>query len=107
MTYLDVIMAFLSNASAMALSPSRSEKLSIRIAPDEKRLLQTAARARRTSISQFVLDAAMNAADEALAQRNRFALTAEQWGAFIVALDAPPRPHARLSRLLNEPTIFD
>jgi uncharacterized protein (DUF1778 family) len=34
-------------------------------------------------------------------------LDADQWEAFMAALDAPPRPLPRLKRLLNEPGFFD
>jgi uncharacterized protein (DUF1778 family) len=89
------------------LSSPRSEKLDIRITPEAKRLLQDAARERHTTISQFVLDTALSAASEVLAERNRIGLTAEQWEAFTAALDAPPRQHPRMKRLLNEPTVLD
>lgn len=37
----------------------------------------------------------------------RFVLDAEPWAAFLAALDAPPRRHPRLERLLHESTPFD
>ena len=52
----------------------RSEKLDIRLAPRAKRILQEAARERHTTISQFVLDSAMTAATEVLAERSRIGL---------------------------------
>jgi uncharacterized protein (DUF1778 family) len=86
---------------------SRSEKLDIRITPEAKRLLQDAARERHTTISQFVLDTALGAANDLLAARTRIGLEDEQWELFMEALDAPPRVHPRMQRLLNEPTILD
>jgi uncharacterized protein (DUF1778 family) len=91
----------------MPPSSARSEKLDIRITPEAKRLLQDAARERHTTISQFVLDTALGAAHELLAARTRIGLDSEQWEQFMAALDAPPRVHARMKRLLNEPTILD
>lgn len=89
-------------------SPSpRSEKLDIRITPDAKRLLQEAARQRHTTISQFVLESALTSAEAVLAERSRLNLDAEQWEAFQAALDAPPRRHPRMERLLTEPTLLD
>ena len=43
----------------------------------------------------------------AMAERTRLALNTEQWKALQEALDAPPRHHPRMERLLNEPTILD
>ena len=86
---------------------SRSEKLDIRITPDAKLVLQEAAREKRTTISQFVLDTALSAAGDVLSERSRISLSAESWTAFMEALDTPPKKHPRMERLLNEPTIFD
>ena len=86
---------------------SRSEKLDIRITPEAKRLLLQAAKERHTSISQFVLESALNSASAILAERSRIGLNAAQWQTFMAALDAPPRRHPRMERLLNEPTILD
>ena len=91
----------------MPPSSSRPEKIDIRITPEAKRLLQEAARERHTTISQFVLDTALGAANDLLAARTRIGLDDEQWQRFMEALDAPPRVHPRMQRLLNEPTILD
>jgi uncharacterized protein (DUF1778 family) len=91
----------------MSRLSARSEKIDIRVTPDAKRVIQEAAREKHTTISQFVLDTAMSAAREVLVERNHIALNAEQWKRFIKALDAPPRSHPRMQRLLNEPTVLD
>jgi uncharacterized protein (DUF1778 family) len=91
----------------MPPSSPRSEKIDIRLTPEAKRLLQEAARERHTTISQFVLDTVLAAANDLLAARTRIGLDDEQWQRFMKALDAPPRVHPRMQRLLNEPTIFD
>jgi uncharacterized protein (DUF1778 family) len=91
----------------MATSVPRSEKLDLRLTPIAKNILQEAAREKHTTVSQFVLDTALTAANEVLIERTRFSLNAEQWTAFMEALDAPPRQHPRMVRLLNEPTILD
>jgi uncharacterized protein (DUF1778 family) len=72
-----------------------------------KRLLQEAAQTANKSVSEFLLDSALTAAAETLADRRLFVLDEEQWNAFIAALDAPPKPHPRLERLLLEPGAFD
>lgn len=86
---------------------SRSEKLDIRITPEAKQILQQAAKQRHTTISQFVLESALDSASSVLAERSRLGLNAEHWEAFMLALDAPPRRHRRMERLLNEPSILD
>jgi uncharacterized protein (DUF1778 family) len=86
---------------------TRSEKLDLRLTPDAKSALQTAAAASNRSVSEFVLESALARADEALADRRSFGLNRAQWKEFIAALDAPPRPLPRLKRLLREPSFFD
>jgi uncharacterized protein (DUF1778 family) len=49
----------------------------------------------------------MSRAEEALVERRRFDLSAEQWAAFMTALDAPPREILRLRRLFAEQGVFD
>jgi uncharacterized protein (DUF1778 family) len=49
----------------------------------------------------------VNEASKRLADRSLFTLDGKKWDAFIAALDAPPRRHARLERLFREPSVFD
>ena len=88
-------------------SDSRSVRIDIRISPEAKRLLQEAASVRHKTVSEFVLDSALYAAEETVLERRHFRLNAQQWAAFMAALEAPPKPHARLERLLKEPSVFD
>jgi len=91
----------------MAQRTNRIEKLALRLTPAAKRTLQAAATAQRKSVSEFVLDTALSEAEERLAERRIFMLDGRRWDAFVAALDAPPRRHARLERLLREPSVFD
>lgn len=91
----------------MAAHAVRSVKLDLRLTPAAKQTLQAAAAASRRSVSDFVLESALARADEALADRRSFGLNANQWQAFMAALDAPPRPLPRLQQLLKEPGFFD
>jgi uncharacterized protein (DUF1778 family) len=58
-------------------------------------------------VSEFVLQSALTAAAEALAERQHFELDDERWQAFLAALDAPPTPKPRLARLLREPSPLE
>ncbi|MCP3461114.1 DUF1778 domain-containing protein [Bradyrhizobium sp. CCGUVB23] len=86
---------------------NRTEKLDLRLSKAAKQTLQAAATAEHRSVSEFVLDSALSVAEERLADRRAFTLGAKSWDAFIAALDAPPRRHARLERLFREPSVFD
>ena len=70
----------------------RTAKLNLRLSPEAKEKLQAAASVSRRSVSEFVLESrALVRAEETLADRTRFGLDADRWGAFLEALDAPPR----------------
>jgi uncharacterized protein (DUF1778 family) len=86
---------------------ARTEKLDLRLTPRAKRVLQSAASAANRSVSEFVLESALARAEETLPDRQHFGLDAEQWTAFLKALDAPPRPLPRLKKLLQSPSVFE
>jgi len=94
-------------AQEPAMKTAKSEKLDLRLSPATKRVLQEAAIASQRSVSEFILESAMARADEILPDRRRLGLDAEQWSAFLAALDAPPRPTPRLAELLNKPSVFE
>lgn len=93
--------------SARATRSTRSEKLDLRLTPAAKRKLQAAALSEHKSVTEFVLDSALARAEESLADRRHFVLDAKAWSEFTKALDASPREHPRLKRLLQEPGIFE
>jgi uncharacterized protein (DUF1778 family) len=86
---------------------TRTAKLDLRLSPEAKQKLQTAAESAGRTVSEFVLESALVRADETLADRTRFGLDADRWKAFTEALEAPPREIPRLSRLLEEPSVFE
>ena len=86
---------------------TRSEKLDVRLTPEAKRILQSAATVVHQSVSEFVLQSALARAEETLPDRQRFRLDTERWAAFQNALAAPPRPLPRVARLLTQPSVFE
>ena len=86
---------------------ARTAKLDLRLSPEAKQKLKAAAVAAQRSISEFVLESALVRAEETLADRTRFGLDSDRWQAFLDALDAPPRDLPRLSRLFQEPSVFE
>src|SRR6267378_1919541 len=91
----------------LAMQSTRSEKLDLRLTPEAKRTLNIAATAAGRSVSEFVLESALARAEETLADRRQFGLDAEQWAAFMAALDAPPRELPRLELLFRERSVFE
>lgn len=85
----------------------RTDRIDLRVSPEDKKALQAVAELQGTTVSTFVLTSALKAANEELADRRVFQLTAEQWADFQEALDAPVSPKPRLNKLLSEPGVFD
>ena len=72
-----------------------------------KQLLQEAARVAHKNVSEFLLDADIIAANQNLADRNRFEPSDEKWLAFQAALDQPVSAKPKLKKLLSEPGLLD
>lgn len=87
--------------------PFKSERIDVRASQPVKQLLQEAARASHKSVSEFLLDAGIQAANQTLADRLRFALSPEKWDAFQAALEQPATAKPRLEKLLGEPGRLD
>ena len=89
-----------------ALNPSKTERIDVRASSPVKQLLQEAARACHKNVSEFLLDAGVMAANQALADRRHFVLDEAQWQAFEQALDRPVQAKPRLKQLLGEPGLL-
>jgi uncharacterized protein (DUF1778 family) len=89
------------------LNPSKTERIDVRASTSVKQLLQEAARACHKNVSEFLLDAGVTAATQALADRRRFVLSEPQWRKFQEALDRPVQGKPRLKKLLREPGVLD
>jgi uncharacterized protein (DUF1778 family) len=86
---------------------SKSERIDVRASAAVKQLLQEAARASHKNVSEFFLDAGINAANQALADRLRFELSEANWEAFQTALDRPVSTKPKLKALLNNTGLLD
>ncbi|MGL1834090.1 DUF1778 domain-containing protein [Rhodocyclaceae bacterium SMB388] len=90
-----------------AVNHSKTERIDVRASGTVKQLLQEAARACHKNVSEFLLDAGVTAANQALADRRRFVVSEDQWQAFQEALDRPVQAKPRLKKLLGEPGVLD
>ncbi len=84
------------------LNLSKTERIDVRATSSVKQLLQEAAHACLKNVSEFLLDAGVTAANQALADRRHFVLSDAQWEAFQQALDRPAQTRPRLKKLLGE-----
>ncbi|AGY58021.1 DUF1778 domain-containing protein [Gloeobacter kilaueensis] len=84
----------------------KEKRLSIRATEPQKMILAQAARVRGTNVSQFVLQASLNAAHMLLVDQTVFQLPPDQWEAFCQRLDEPPKVIPALQTLFNERDPF-
>ena len=93
-----------STISAAAKGQARRrETLNIRIRPEVRGLIDRAAKARGTSRTDFILDAAKRAAEDQLLDRALISVGQKAYTEFLRRLDAPGRPNQRLRRALKAP----
>lgn len=89
-----------------AQTGNKEQRLNLRVTATEKRLLERAAQASHTTATQFILQAALRSAEDALATETRFALDPDQWSAFTAMLDRPAHVIPALARAASKPSPF-
>ena len=87
--------------SVTAETPPKRDTLNLRIKADDRGLIDRAARLLGKTRTDFVLDAARRAAEDALLDRTVFAADEATFAAFVAKLDAPPQPSERLRRTFD------
>ena len=85
----------------------RETKVQLRMRRLQKDVIARAAELKQTTMTNFMVEHAFNAAQQILADQTHFYLSPEKWGEFCAALDAPPRELPELRKLLSQPSVFD
>jgi uncharacterized protein (DUF1778 family) len=86
---------------------ARREALNIRIKPQVRDLIDRAAELAGKNRTDFVLDAARRAAEDALMDRTVVTVSPKAFRQFLARLDAPPRPNKRLLKSLQTPAPWE
>lgn len=86
---------------------SKRETLNIRIRPEERGLIDRAARMRGKNRTDFILDAARLAAEETLLDQVLISASPEAYADFLARLDAPPAANDRLRKTMRTPAPWD
>ena len=86
---------------ANAKPPARRDTLNLRIRPEDRALIDRAAQLAGKTKTDFVLEAARRAAEDALLDRTLFVVGPEAFDAFRARLDEPPRANEKLRRALR------
>lgn len=87
---------------------AKETRISVRIKPDQKALITRAARLRNTTVTGFVVENVLHAANQLIAEQTHFEMAPDQFRRFCRALDAPPAKNLQaMQRLLSEPSTLD
>jgi uncharacterized protein (DUF1778 family) len=90
----------------MATGPKVS-RLNLRATKEQRTVIERAAAVQGHKMTDFVLSSACEKAAKILAEQRNFVVSPEQWQKFVAALDRPTVRHARLARLMSEPSILE
>jgi uncharacterized protein (DUF1778 family) len=83
------------------LKASRSRRLNLRTSLQQEELM------RGENLTDFILRSACAEAEQTLGDQRRFSLDADQWNAFVAALDRPAHARPRLRRLFAQPSVLE
>lgn len=85
----------------MPFKEPKSERITLRLSPQNKALLLKAASFQQRTISEFLLEAGIAAARTTLAGQPIFRLSPDQWDQFQSQLDRPVTHKPRLEKLMK------
>lgn len=83
------------------------ETLNLRIKPAERDLIDRAAKARGKNRTDFVLEAARAAAEEALIEQRIIMADPQAYQEFLARLDQTPSPNAALRKTMQTPAPWE
>jgi uncharacterized protein (DUF1778 family) len=85
----------------------KRQSLNLRIKAEERGLIDRAAKTLGKNRTDFVLDAARRAAEDALLDRTVLTVSPKAYAEFLARLDAPPQPNERLRKTLRTVAPWD
>ena len=93
--------------STLTEKAKKRETLNIRIQPEERNLIDRAAKVRGKNRTDFILDAVRSAAEEALYNQTIILTGHEAYEKFLTLLEMQPSPNARLLKTMQTPAPWD
>jgi uncharacterized protein (DUF1778 family) len=79
----------------------KRQSLNLRIKPEKRGLIDRAAKTLGKTRTDFVLDAAHRAAEDALLDRTVLTVSPKAYAEFLARLDASPQPNERLKKTMK------
>jgi uncharacterized protein (DUF1778 family) len=98
---------FVRQATYISRMASKTERLSLRLTPEQDAVLRRAAEARGESDNDFVVRHSVDAAATELADRRVFLVDDAQWSQVQDLLSAQPALPAAVVKLLPNPSVLE
>jgi uncharacterized protein (DUF1778 family) len=81
---------------------NKSERLEVRVSPEEKATVETAAAISGLSISAYLRSRLLEQAQAEILDQQNLVLSRQDWALFAAALDNPPPANAALQQAMTE-----
>jgi len=94
-------------STTSAARSGKSSRINLRATPRQEEVLRRAAEATESTLTDFVLDSAVDRAQAVLADRRWFIVTPVQFDEFVHLLDAPLPSTEKFDRLFSRQTPFE
>lgn len=88
-------------------SDAPSKAVNLRIRDDTRALIDRAARAQGRSRTDFMIEAARRAAEEAILDQTLIVTDRESYDRFVALLERPPESNERLRKLMRTPAPWE
>lgn len=86
---------------------NKRETLNIRIKPEERNLIDRAAKIRGKNRTNFILDAVRIAAEETLYNQSIILASNDAYSKFLTQLEMQPSPNSRLRKTMQTPAPWE
>lgn len=91
---------------SIAITGARSARLGLRATPEQETILRRAAEVAHKSLTDFILDAAYQAAEHTLLDQRLFMVSGNQYQALLAMLDRPESDNAGLADLFARQPVW-
>ncbi len=91
----------------MANVARATDRWEFRVEAQADEFVRRAANVSRRTLTDFVVEAAVVAADRVLGDRTHFVVEDVQWTRFVELLDRPPQENPGLTKLFAKPSVFE
>ena len=95
------------DASGHETPSQKTARIGLRVSPNRERTIRLASEIKEKSLSEFILDAAFQEAEQTLLEQRLFQVSKDKFENFIDLLDRPPMDNEGLKKLFSKPSPWD